>query len=153
MKIGIREATINDAIILFAWANDTETRKNSFNSGSIEWHDHIHWFKNKLADPTVKIYILHNEMPVGVVRFEINETTIISVTVAPDYRGMGFGAEIIKTACNTLWGIYNDPVLAYIKKGNIPSQRVFEKAGFTFLREDKINNIEFLILKATTNAH
>ena len=154
MKIGIREATINDATILFDWANDAKTRENSFNSGPIEWNDHIQWFKKKLADPTSKTYILqYNEMPVGVVRFEINKTTNIGVTVAPDHRGMGFGAKIIKTACNTFWRNNTDYILAYIKKGNIASQRVFEKAGFNFLREDKVNNIECLILKATKNAY
>lgn len=154
MKIGIREATINDATVLFDWANDPETRKNSFNSGPIEWNHHIHWFKKKLDDAKSKIYILqYNEMTVGVVRFEINETTIIGVTVAPDHRGMGFGAEILKTACNTFWGNNTDSILAYIKKGNIASQHVFEKAGFIFQREDKINNIECLILKATKNAY
>ncbi len=154
MEIGIREATINDAEILFDWANDPETRHNSFNSGSIDWNDHIRWLKNKLNDPASKIYILHTkEKPVGVVRFEINETTVIGVTVAPDHRGMGLGAEILKTACNTFWKNNVVSILAYIKKGNIASQRVFEKAGFTFLREDKVNNNECLILKATKHAH
>lgn len=154
MEIGIRESTINDANILFDWANDPETRENSFNSGSINWDDHLQWFKKKLIDPTSKIYILqYNEMPIGVVRFEVNETTIIGVTVAPDHRGLGLGAEILKTACNTFWENSSDIILAYIKKKNIPSYRVFKKAGFTFLREDKVNNIECLILKATKNAH
>ena len=154
MGIGIREATDNDATIIFEWANNSETRNNSFNSGVIKWKDHLHWFKEKLSDDSCTIYILHyNEISVGVVRFEINETTIIGVTVAPDFRGKGFGAEIIKTACQTFWRINSDPILAYIKKGNIASQRVFEKAGFNFLKEDNINNIECLILKATNNAH
>ncbi len=152
MKIGIREATINDATVLFDWANDPKTRENSFNSGTIDWNDHIRWFKNKLNDLSSKIYILHsNEKPIGVVRFEINDTTIIGVTVAPSHRGMGFGAEILKTASNTFWENNTDTLLAYIKKDNNASQRVFEKAGFTFLREDKINNIECLILKAIKN--
>lgn len=154
MKIGIREATINDATIIFDWANDPETRENSFNSEAIEWDDHIQWFKKKLIDPTCKIYILqYNETAVGVVRFDVNETTIIGVTVAPSHRGTGLGAEILKTACNTFWENNTDAVLAYIKKGNNASQRVFEKAGFTFLGEDKINKNECLILKAKKNAY
>jgi RimJ/RimL family protein N-acetyltransferase len=154
MEIGIREDTINDAKILFDWANDLETRDNSFNSEIIDWNNHIRWFKNKLNDPASIIYILHtNEKPVGVVRFEVNETTIIGVTVTPNCRGMGLGTEILKTACNTFWKNNTDSILAYIKKGNIASLRVFEKAGFIFLREDNVNNIKCLILKATKNAH
>ena len=154
MEIGIREATIKDAKILFDWANDTETRQNSFNSVIIDWNNHIKWFKNKLNDPACKIYILYsNEKPVGVVRFEVNETTIVGVTVAPNYRGMGLGSEILKIARNTFWKNNTDSILAYIKKGNIASQRIFEKAGFSFLREDEVNNIKCLILRATKNAH
>lgn len=149
MEIGIRGATINDADILFDWINDSETRENSFNSGTIDWNDHIQWLKIKLDDPASKIYILkYNEIPVGVVRFEINETTIIGITVAPDHRGMGLGAEILKTACNTFWENHADSILAYIKKGNVASQRVFEKSGFTFQKEDIFSGIECLILKA-----
>lgn len=149
MEIRIREASINDAKILFDWANESETRQNSFNFDAIEWNDHILWFTKKLMDSTSSIFILlSNENPVGVVRFEVNETTIIGVTVAPGYRGKGLGAEIIKIACNFFWNNNSGDILAYIKKGNVASQRVFEKSGFTFQKEDNFNGIECLILKA-----
>lgn len=149
MQIGIREATLNDAVILFEWANNPETRQNSFNKHNIEWHNHINWLKKRLYTPSCKIYILLiNEKPVGVVRFDINETTIIGITVAPDHRGLGLGADFLKIACNTYWKSNGNDVLAYIKKENIASLRVFEKAGFTFLKEDVFNGFECLILKA-----
>jgi spore coat polysaccharide biosynthesis protein SpsF len=149
MEIRIREATINDAKILFDWANDRGTRQNSFNSDAIEWNDHILWFTKKLMDSTSSIFILlDNENPAGVVRFEVNENTIIGVTVAPGYRGRGLGAEIIKIACNSYWDNNSEDILAYIKKGNVASQRVFEKSGFTFQKEDIFSGVECLILKA-----
>lgn len=152
MIIGIRDATINDAQILFDWANDPVTRQNSFNSRTIDWHDHIQWLKKRLIDQVSKTYILHiDRKPIGVVRVDVNETAIISLTVESDHRGMGLGAEILKIACNTYWGNNTGEILAYIKKDNIASQHVFEKAGFTFLKDDIFNGFEYLILKAERN--
>jgi RimJ/RimL family protein N-acetyltransferase len=149
MKITIKEATINDAKILFDWANDPVTRQNSFNSKAISWNDHILWLNKKLINPTSKIYIVHfNEKPVGVVRFDENETTIIGITVAPDHRNMGLGSQILIYACKKFWENNNTDILAYVKKENISSQHVFEKAGFSFLRNDIVNQNPCLILKA-----
>lgn len=152
MEIEIREAIINDAEILFDWANDPETRQNSFTSKVIDWNDHIVWFKEKLINPHVIIYILHlNEKPIGVVRFEINETTIIGINVAPSHRGLGLGSKILNVACNRYWENNTSVILAYIKKGNIASRRIFEKAGFIFQSEGIFNKIECLIFKAEKN--
>ena len=108
--------------------------------------------KEKLIEPSIKIYILHHtQKPIGVVRFEINDTIIVGITVAPSHRGMGLGAKILNVACNKFWRNYTSDIYAYIKKGNIASQRIFEKAGFTFQCEGMFNSIECMILKAEKN--
>lgn len=152
MEIGIREAIIDDAKILYDWACDPETRQNSFNTKPLEWNDHILWLKDRLMDPSVKIYILHltNKL-IGVVRFEVDDTTIISITVAPSLRGMGLGDKLLNVACNKYWEDNASDILAYIKKGNIASQRIFEKAGFTFQSEVIHNSFKCLILKIEKN--
>lgn len=147
MGIRIRKASINDAEILFNWANDPYTRKNSFDSTIIKWNDHLLWLKKKLGDPNSIIYILlYNKKPIGVVRFEVKKDASIGITVAPNHRGLGLGSEILKIACNTFWENSAVNILAYIKKGNIASQRVFEKAGFAFLSENTFNGFDCLIL-------
>jgi RimJ/RimL family protein N-acetyltransferase len=152
MKIEIRDATINDAEILFEWANDLNTRQNSFNPETIEWNDHISWLRKKLLDPLTRIYILYyHHKQIATVRFDTNKNTIIGITVAPSYRGLGLGAEILKIATNNFWINNNDEIFAYIKKENIASQRIFEKAGFRFLKEDIANSIDCIILKAKKN--
>jgi RimJ/RimL family protein N-acetyltransferase len=154
MKIEIREATLNDAQLLFNWANDPVTRQNSFNSKTIYWNDHILWLKKRLVDPANKIYILNSDdNPIGVVRFEGIENTIIAVTVAPGHRGMGLGAEIINRACNKFWESNNSDILAYVKKENVASLRAFEKAGFILIGNDIVNQGECLILKVEKNAY
>lgn len=149
MKIEIRDATINDAEILFEWANDPNTRQNSFNPETIEWNNHISWLKKKLIDPLTKIYILYyHHTQIATVRFDTNKNTIIGITVAPSHRGLGLGAEVLKIATNKFWINNNNEIFAYIKKGNFASQRIFEKAGFRFLKEDIANSIDCIILKA-----
>ena len=148
MKIEIRDATINDAQLLFNWANDPVTRQNSFNSKNIGWNEHILWLKKRLNNPAYRIFIFKsNNEPLGVVRFDGIENAIINVTVAPDHRGKGLGAEIIRMACFRFWESNNSYILAYIHKENVTSQRAFKKAGFIFLRSGIINNHECLILK------
>lgn len=154
MTIEIREVILSDAQFLFNWANDPVTRQNSFNSEPIEWNDHILWLKKRLFDLKNKTYILHsNEEPIGVVKFEGIEDTIIGVTVAPFHRGKGLGVEIIKIGCNKYWENNDLPILAYIKKDNVASQHVFKKAGFTFLKDEIIYGKACLILKAKKNAY
>ena len=152
MEIGIRQAVLNDAKILFDWANDPVTRQNSFNSSTIDWLDHVYWFKNKLTSQTSKIYILQIKgTPIGVVRFDLIEITTIGITIAPIYRGMKLGAELIKIACNSYWENKEENIFAIIKKENEASRRVFEKAGFEIQREEILNGHECLILKADFN--
>lgn len=154
MKIEIRDATINDAEILFEWANDQNTRQNSFNPETIEWNNHISWLRKKLIDPLTKIYILyHQHKQIATVRFDTNKNTIIGITVAPSHRGLGLGSEILKIAINNFWINNNSEIFAYIKKENIASKRIFEKAGFRFFKEDITNCIECIILKAKKNDH
>lgn len=150
MKIEIRDATINDAKILFEWANDPNTRQNSFNPEPIEWNNHISWLRKKLIDPLTKIYIFYyHHTLIATVRFDTNKNTIIGITVAPSHRGLGLGTKILKIATNNFWINSNNEIFAYIKKDNIASQHIFEKAGFRFLKEDIANSIDCIILKAT----
>ena len=147
MKIDIREGTTDDAQLLFYWANETLTRQNSFNPNPIDWNSHICWLKKKLDNPSSKIYLFHmDKEPIGVVRFETDNNTIIGITVASEKRGQGVGAKILKLACDKFWEDSKNNILAYIKKDNVPSIRVFEKAGFTLYREDYFNDIACVIL-------
>ena len=147
MNIEVIDVTINDAQLLFEWANDSLTRQNSFNSDPIEWNNHVAWLNRMLVRSNTNIYLihLHNE-PVGVVRFDSDEDVIIGVTVAPNKRGKGLGAKIIKSACNRFWGNNNQNILACIKKDNVASRKVFEKAGFVFYKEQLNNNKACIIL-------
>jgi RimJ/RimL family protein N-acetyltransferase len=149
MNIQIRNVNINDAKLLFDWANDLQSRNNSFNSNPIEWDTHVIWLTEKLESPNNHIFLFHIEnIPIGVVKFEILENTTIGVIVAPQQRGKGWGSKIIRMGCEQYWSNNLHDILAYIKPENTSSIKAFEKAGFSFLRKDKYNNIPCVILMA-----
>ena len=85
MERYLRRATTQDIKLLFKWANDSETRKNSFNTNPISWEEHQAWFARKIADDKSEIYIFMDFfVPVGMVRldFEDEHTAVISYSIA-----------------------------------------------------------------------
>jgi len=152
MELIIRKADIKDAFYLFELANDTETRKNSFTPDLIYWEDHIKWFTQKIKALDSLIYIVtHEEKNIGVIRFERNEEVIISITVDPNFRCMGFGSLMIEKGCNEFWITNDDDVIAYVKSSNRASVRVFIKAKFKITKQVYVNNI--LCYKLTASKH
>lgn len=154
MKIKIRDVKDSDLSLLLKWANDTETRKQSFNPKEITWEEHLQWFQNKSVNPDCFFYLFTaDDIPAGIVRIEKNEQAIIGVTVAPEQRGKGLGSQIIKTACSKFWSSNREPIIAYIKKSNPGSVKAFEKAGFQKVSETVIEEIPSFILKATRHVN
>lgn len=149
LNMRIRDVEMDDANLLFDWANDPETRSNSFNTEMIVWETHLSWIQKKLkeSDRSFYLFIQDNE-PVGVVRFEACNEIVIGITVAPTHRGKGLGSLMIRMACARFHEKSNADVHAYIKNSNIQSQKSFQKAGFVFLRNDTYNGEDCLILIA-----
>jgi UDP-2,4-diacetamido-2,4,6-trideoxy-beta-L-altropyranose hydrolase len=136
MTLKLREAELSDARLLFAWANDPIARAQSFTQATIPWTDHERWFTRKLADARCLLLIAEDAQgrPVGQIRFDLGEdaTAVISVAVAPDQRGRGYGAAAIAQACELLRVRHGAlTVRAYIRLDNIASQRAFSRAGFS----------------------
>lgn len=125
-----------DIELLWEWANDPDTRQNSFDSAKIPWEEHSAWCQKKLSDADCRLWIASNggSAPVGCVRFDCKESeATISLTVAPSARGKGYGTKIIQQACDRLFA--DSPlhlIHAYIKPNNLASVKVFEAAGFRY---------------------
>lgn len=127
MTVSLRLATIDDADLLFGWANDPVTRASSFNSDPIVWEEHVAWLGRVLAEPGRRLWVAESGGPVGMVRLDQSDGhEVISVSVAPGRRGEGLASPLIRAACAEAVGL----VLAEIKPGNVRSQRAFEAAGF-----------------------
>lgn len=146
----LRKVNKDDINLLFEWANDPDSRANAKSQDLIKWEDHVRWFDNKISDELSFLYILtDSERDVGIIRFDKNNNDfIISYFIDKNYRGKGLGELVLKEGLKTLQEVVDNPsLLAYVKKGNIASEKIFNKLEFDLDREEKINNIDFSIYK------
>ena len=123
-----------DFKLLWEWANDSATRANSFESSPIPWERHKQWCYAKLGDAQCRLWMATNSElgKFGVVRFNCHgaEATI-SVSLAPDARGKGYGKKLIEAACDRIFSSSEVSLIrALIKPANKASLRSFERAGF-----------------------
>lgn len=126
-NVVLRRATGDDGALLFRWANDRETRRNSLSHEPISWETHIAWLARRLADPGTKLLIAELDgHPVGTVRFDLDAEVVISLTVAPERRGKGLATPIILAAC----ALIDRDVIAEVLPHNEASIRAFLRAGF-----------------------
>ena len=129
----LRKVKKTDEMLLFDWANDSETRKWSFNSNKINLTDHKIWFRNKLKSADVLMLILKNKnRSAGLVRFEkYNKEVILNYQISPKERGKGLASKMLKLAIKIKkenWG--NIRLLAFTVPENIASIKSLLKAGF-----------------------
>lgn len=142
-KIHLRKALQSDIELIFKWANDKDTRKNSFKTQEITWAEHEAWFKNALNDPKIRHYILcYDGVDVGQIRIKIEGQNQgkISYSIDKAYRGLGFGKIILQLCENALFSEFKDFFLyADVKKNNIASQVIFKNLGY----DERVQNDVF----------
>lgn len=144
MVIEFRPAKEEDLDMLFSWVNDEAVRENSFNNNKVQYSDHKAWFQKKMKSSDTRIYICFEEgKAIGQIRIDIEGCTgIIDYSVAREFRGRGYGTEMLNYIVTTTKGdtsIYK--LIGRVKYGNLASQTAFRKAGFQ--REDLKEYIEY----------
>jgi len=134
MNLVWREARQADADVLWRWANDRETRQNSFSRSPIPYAAHVAWLEQRLASDATRIWIFSDgEAPVGQVRFDIADGVAeIGITVAPERRGRGYGKAMLQQAIRCLHEERGDHVRprASVLARNEASLRLFKACGF-----------------------
>lgn len=146
MKYNLRKVEEKDVQLLFNWVNDPDARFNAVNPKRITWEEHVTWFNSKLNDPSTHMYILGDiNENLGIIRFDKKlENFMISLSVDKNHRGKGLGNILLKEGIKNLNKIVsNIHLLAYIKKGNIGSEKIFFKNEFTLSGEELINGVKF----------
>ncbi len=143
----LRPAQPGDARTLWTWANDPDTRAQSFGQDPIPWDRHLAWFEERLADPEAPIYLARDDAGlVGQVRMapaslqdsvggrQASTGVEVGVVVAPDRRGQHLAGPLIdagvRRAARELGRGGRLAVLARIKVSNASSQRSFLAADF-----------------------
>lgn len=129
-----RPATIEDSSLLMRWRNDPQTREVSRSSSPVTWTGHSGWYRRVLEDPLRELYVVERGgEPVGTVRFDALEAPEweVSITLAPESRGHGLARPVL-LAGEVAFGARHPEVtvVAAILSGNVPSQRLFARAGY-----------------------
>ena len=136
VSLSLRKAAKLDKDDLLAWRNDSQVRANSFQSEIVTEEEHEQWFSKLLQDKDRLLLIgcLDNKK-IGVVRYDLIGAGYyeVDINIAPDMRGQGWGAELLKQSLTWVKG----KVKARIKKNNTASINAFEKAGYRLISEDK----------------
>lgn len=144
-SLTIRPMLENDKQLTFDWANDELTRQNSFNSDPILFEQHAKWFDAKIQDQNAYYFICEvGAHPAGLIRFDndpAEDACIAGITISNKFRGKKLGVKFLKMACAELEKSEKKPVIAYIKKNNAASVKIFESAGFALIENAVINGI------------
>jgi RimJ/RimL family protein N-acetyltransferase len=123
-----------DAACLLRWANDQETRRNSFSQRMISKEEHLNWFEKKMNDSNVLMFMMEvDETPAGHIRYEriAPNEALLSFVVSPSFRGMGLGQKMVHLSRGIVLKEWEGiRVKAEVMLKNKSSIHVFEKLAF-----------------------
>jgi len=134
-ELCLRQAVISDMEIYYDWANDPETRQQSFQQKPITWPEHAEWFAGKLLCPDVIMMVMETPrgLPVGQVRFDIqNNVATINYSLDSLYRGRGWGKTLVFSGLQWFAARFsNIRIKAMVKEENVPSCKIFGSLNFS----------------------
>lgn len=145
----LRPATVSDAQVLLDWANDAGTREASFSAARIGIDEHARWLDAMLADERVYFAIASDYAgrPLGTIRFSVGaeqqDSAVVSVTVAPEFRRQGRATPLIVTGTQECFARFPSlqRVVAYVRPENEASARAFESAGYHDAGEEIVSGV------------
>lgn len=122
---------------MLSWANDHDVRSMARNSDPITPETHSAWFTQRLADPNCRIWICEAPHgPVGQIRLVRSaDMAEIDISVSSDVRGQGVATFMLSAPVITDWSGLRE-LVAVVRRGNLGSRALFQKAGFVISRED-----------------
>lgn len=135
--IHLRDATINDKLLVFEWRNIDTLVALSSQQKKVTLQEHQQWFKRKIVDLNCKLLIiqLKNEN-IGLIRIESEQGECeITIYLIPGYEGQGFGHVALSQAIDNCT-LNCKSYLAKVQSKNIPSQKLFQKLGFSEASEN-----------------
>ncbi len=129
-----RPAAEEDAFVLLRWRNDPAVRAVSRSTGLVAWRDHLTWLRAVLGDVNrTLVVVTAGDRPVGTARFDQNGPAQweVSITLAPEARGRGLAGPVLATAEADFSRVRGAAtLLAAVLPENLPSQRLFARAGY-----------------------
>lgn len=151
MRLALREARMSDAALIWRWANDRETRENSFSRAPIPYADHVAWFERRLGSTATRIWIgTDGDEPVGQVRFDVaGDVAEVGITVAPERRGRGYGRAMLALGIRRLREEAGGGVRprASVLDRNAASLRLFKACGFEEIGSERRDGERVVLLE------
>ena len=83
---------------------------------------------------------------VGTINLEKNDNIIyMDILIFPEFQKFGLGTKVINDIKDDIFNLSFKKIKVSVDENNIPSLRLFEKAGFKFVsQEDELKNYEYL---------
>jgi RimJ/RimL family protein N-acetyltransferase len=129
-----RRAQAGDAELLRGWRNDPETRRRSFTKTTVSVAEHEAWLHWRLASERTVIWIFSDgDVAVGQVRADVDgDVAEVSIVVAPERRGQGYGKAMLSEAMSLLRRDFGSDVRAraLVLDDHDASLRTFKACGF-----------------------
>lgn len=131
----IRQATQDDAQLLFDGRNAEAVRRWSLDTHVIDWQRHQAWLAASLSNPRRLLLIAEaDDGPVGVLRYDIDSTRAeVSIYLFEGRIGLGWGRALLVRgeAFVTAHWPRLEGINAQVLPANQASLKVFREAGFT----------------------
>jgi len=142
MPVTVRHAIMHDADKLLEWRNDPETIRFSTTNTGVSKDEHRTWLEGKLKSEETMILIGCDSASgeeMGVVRFDAHDEHfwIVSINLAPTWRGRKMAAPLLDEAVAVFGNEHTAILTAYVKQDNIASRKVFERCGFALYEENE----------------
>lgn len=147
-KIRLRRARLKDRRLVFRWANDPVAREASFHSEAIPQQVHRRWYEASLRGARLLHVVELESEAIGVTRLDSvdgdDDAAEVGIVLAPEHRGRGLALPTLLALHQLAQQARLRRLIARIRIDNLPSRRVFEKAGFTLAGEEIINGVSAL---------
>jgi len=136
-NIFLRDATINDELLIFEWRNIDALVALSSKQKKVTLQEHQQWFKKKIVDLNCKLLIIQlKNKNIGLIRLELEQGECnITIYLIPGHEGQGFGYIALSQMIDNCT-LDCKSYLAEVQIKNIPSQKLFQKLGFLKVSED-----------------
>lgn len=131
---------MSDAEFLLSCRNDPETVRQSLQRQPVTMSEHLAWLEAALDTPRCQLYVAWARIrdgeveteEVGTGRLDVrdNGSVEVSLTVAPKYRGCGFGKELLAALVEKAKEYGFRRLKARVRVNNVASMITFLKAGF-----------------------
>jgi RimJ/RimL family protein N-acetyltransferase len=138
-SVNLRLASLEDLNVTFDWASNKIIRQYAIQKSEISFNDHKIWFSKKIiASDCVYLIAEVNTIPIGSIRFDINENNeaMLSFLLDPQFHGNGYGKKILEKGTEAVLKLKDlKKIVGVVSSNNIPSLKTFTSLEFNILNK------------------